>query len=135
MKRTKTVTKVMDNWPCQKHSIKKGGYLQLHFISSLHSDRIPLLESSMRRKNMIVKIYQKLPHLNFPIWEITTPSGGHGSFKIFGMEGTGAYLNMENMEYHQSVAKRHHNLVLKFLCLKDFDDLDSWTISEVDGIK
>ena len=50
-----------------------------------------------------------------------------------GLANTGAGLNLENMEYHQSVVELHPNLVLKFSYLKDMDDVDSFNISEVDG--
>ena len=36
------------------------------------------------------------------------------------------------MEYHQSVAEQHPNLVLKFACLKDLDDVDPFNVSGVD---
>ena len=46
---------------------------------------------------------------------------------------TGFRLNLVNIEYHQSVAERHPNLVLKFAYLKDLEDVDPFNISEVDG--
>ena len=39
---------------------------------------------------------------------------------------------MVNLEYHQSVSERHHNLVLEFVYLKDLEDVDSFNISVVD---
>ena len=43
---------------------------------------------------------------------------------MFGLDDTGAELNLGNMEYHQSVAKLHPNLVSIFLYLKDMDNMD-----------
>ena len=36
------------------------------------------------------------------------------------------------MDYHQSVAEFHLNLVLRFVNLKDLDDMDPFNISGVD---
>ena len=44
-------------------------------------------------------------------------------------------MNLGNLEYHQSVAERHPNLVLKFSYLKDLEDVDLFNISGVDGGK
>ena len=44
-------------------------------------------------------------------------------------------MNLGNIEYQQSVAERHHNLVLKCAYLKDLDDVDSFTVSGADGGK
>ena len=74
-------------------------------------------------------MYQQLPHLNFPIGE------GPKSSYMSGLADTGSGLNLLNLEYHQSVAKRHPNLVLKFAYLKDMDDVDPFNISGVDGGK
>ena len=52
-----------------------------------------------------------------------------------GLDDTGAGLNLENLEYHQSVAERHPNLVLKFEYLKDLEGMDPFNISGVDGGK
>ena len=52
-----------------------------------------------------------------------------------GLVDTGSRLNLENIEYHQSLAERHHNLVLKFLDLKDMEDVDTFNISGVYGGK
>ena len=52
-----------------------------------------------------------------------------------GLDDTGYRLNLGNIEYQQSVAERHHNLVLKFAYLKDLDDVDSFTVSGADGGK
>ena len=41
-------------------------------------------------------------------------------------------MNLVNIEYHQSVANRHPNLVLKFAYLKDLEDVDPFNISGVD---
>ena len=45
----------------------KEEYLQLHFIPSLHSERISVFEAYLRRSNAVVQMYQQLPHLNLPI--------------------------------------------------------------------
>ena len=52
-----------------------------------------------------------------------------------GLANKGAELNLENIEYDQSVAERHPNLVLKFAYLKDLEDLDPFNISGLDGGK
>ena len=52
-----------------------------------------------------------------------------------GLADTGARLNLVNLEYHQSVAERHPNLVLKFAYLKDLEDVNPFNISGVDGGK
>ena len=39
-------------------------YIQLNFIQSLNSDRIPVFEASLRRSNDVVKMSQRLPHIN-----------------------------------------------------------------------
>ena len=72
---------------------------------------------------------QHLPHLNFLIGE--RPKSSH----VFGLSNKGAGLNLVNLEYHQSVAERHSNLVLKFACLEDLEDVDPFNISGVDGGK
>ena len=48
-----------------------------------------------------------------------------------GLVDTGAGLNLGNLEYHQSVADQHSNLVLKFSYLKDLDGVDSFNIGGV----
>ena len=45
----------------------KEEYLQLYFIPSLQSERIPLFEASLLRSNVVVQVSQQLPHMNFPI--------------------------------------------------------------------
>ena len=40
-------------------------YAQLQFISSLHSEVIPVFETPLRRSTGMVQISQKLLHLNF----------------------------------------------------------------------
>ena len=52
-----------------------------------------------------------------------------------GLADTGSSLNLRNIEYHQSVAERHPNLVLKFSYLKDLEDVDPFNISGVYGRK
>ena len=54
---------------------------------------------------------------------------------MFGLVYKGAELDMGNLDYHQSVADRHPNLVLKFVHLNDLDNVDPFNISEVDGGK
>ena len=54
---------------------------------------------------------------------------------MFGLADTGDGLNLENMDYHQSVAERQPNLVLKLAYLKDMDNLDPLDISWVYGGK
>ena len=44
-------------------------------------------------------------------------------------------MNEENIEYHQSVAERHPNLVFKLDYLKNLDDVDPFNIREVYGMK
>ena len=41
-------------------------------------------------------------------------------------------MNLVNIEYYQSVAERHPNLVLQFEYLKDLEDVDPSSISGVD---
>ena len=52
-----------------------------------------------------------------------------------GLANIGAGLNLGNLEYHQSVVERHSNLVLKFVYLRDLEDVDPFNISGVDGGK
>ena len=52
-----------------------------------------------------------------------------------GLADTGAGLDLWNLEYHQSVTESHPNLVLKFVYLKDLEDVDPFNISGVDGVK
>ena len=52
-----------------------------------------------------------------------------------GLADTGSGLNLGNLEYHQSVAERHPNLVLKFDYLKDMEDTDTFNISGLYGGK
>ena len=79
--------------------------------------------------NVVVTKSQQLLHLNSQIREEA------GFSNMYGLPYTGYRLNMVNMEYHQSVAKCHPNLVLKFSYLKDPEDVDPFKISEVDGKK
>ena len=54
---------------------------------------------------------------------------------MFGLSDTRARLNLGNLDYHQSVAERQPNLVLKFAYLKEVDDVDELKISGLDGGK
>ena len=67
--------------------------------------------------------------MNFPIGE------GPKSSYMSSLDDTGAGLNLVNIEYHQSFAERHPNLVLKFAYFKDLEDVDPFNISGVDGGK
>ena len=68
--------------------------------------------------------------MNFPIGKGTIPSN------TFGLADTGSGLILGNMDYHQSVADCHPNLVLQFLHLKDLDNMDSFNRSGLDrGMK
>ena len=69
---------------------------------------------------------QKLLQFKLPIGEGQKPS------YMSGLDDTRYGLNLVNIEYHQSVAERHPNLVFKFAYLKDLDDVDSFNISGVD---
>ena len=42
---------------------------------------------------------------------------------------------MVNIYYHQLVIERHPNLVQEFSYLKDLDDVDTFNIRGVDGVK
>ena len=64
----------------------KGKYLQLHFIPSLQSERIPVFEVSLRRSTAVIQMYQHLLHINFPIGE--GPKSSHMS----GLADTGSVL-------------------------------------------
>ena len=52
---------------------------------------------------------------------------------MFGLDDTGAGLDLGNLDYHQSVAYGHSNYVLKFAYLKDMDDVDLFNISGLYG--
>ena len=93
----------------------------------MQSDRIPVFEASLRRSNVVVKMSQQLPYLNFPIVE------GPKSSYIYGLDDTGAGLNLVNFECYQSVAERQPNLVFKSSYLKDMENVDPYNISAVDG--
>ena len=54
---------------------------------------------------------------------------------MFGLDDTGAGFNLENMDYHHLVAERHPNLVLKFVYLKDLENVIPFNIIVVDGGK
>ena len=72
---------------------------------------------------------QQLPHLNFPIGDVPKSS------YIYGLAYTGAGLYLGDLEYHQSVAERHPNFVLKCSYLKDLEYADTFNIIGVDGGK
>ena len=52
-----------------------------------------------------------------------------------GLSDIGSGLNLGNIEYHQSVAEQHPNLVLEFAYLKDLDDVDKFNIRGLYGGK
>ena len=54
---------------------------------------------------------------------------------MYGLADTGAGSNLGNIEYHQSVSERHPNLVFKFAYLKDLEDVYSFNIIGVDGVR
>ena len=54
---------------------------------------------------------------------------------MFEFANTGARLNKVNMDFHQSVAEIHPNLVPELAYFKDLDDMDPFNISGVDGGK
>ena len=54
---------------------------------------------------------------------------------MFGLDDTGYGMNLVNIYYHQSVAERYPNLVLKLTYMKDLYDVDPFNISGVDGGK
>ena len=67
--------------------------------------------------------------MNLPIANV--PKSSYMS----GLDDTGAGLNLENIEEHQSVTEHHPDLVLKFSYLKDLEDMDIFNISGLDGGK
>ena len=69
-------------------------------------------------------MYQQFPHMNFS--KLEGPKSSH----MYGLADTGSRSNLGNIEYHQSVAERHPNLVLKCLYLKDLDDVDPFNIRQ-----
>ena len=77
----------------------------------------------------MLKIYQQLPHLEFPIVEVNI------SYNMFALYDTAARLGLGNLDYRQSVVERQPNLVFKFACLKDLDDVDPFNIIRVDRVK
>ena len=74
-------------------------------------------------------MYQKLPHLNLPLVD------GPRLSNMFGLAYIGARLNLGNIYYHQTVSRRHSNLVLTFSYLKDLENMDTFNISGVYGEK
>ena len=71
---------------------------------------------------MVVQKYRQLTHLNFSIRE------GPKLSYMSGLADKSSGLNLENIEYHQSVVERHPNLVLKLLYLEDLDDVYPFNI-------
>ena len=108
---------------------KQEEHLQQHFIPSLQIDRIPVFEASIRRSNVVLQMNHQFTYLNLPIEE------GHKSPYMSGLDETGAGSNLGNIEYHHSVAERHPNFVLKFVYIKDLDNVDPLNISRVDTVK
>ena len=104
-------------------------YIQLHFIAYQQSEKTPVFEAYLRISNVVVKMYQKLPHMNFQTGE------GPRSSNMFGLADTGAELNFGNWDYHQSVVERYSNLVLEISYLKDLDYVYPSNITGVDGGK
>ena len=74
-------------------------------------------------------MFQHLPHLNFLIGE------GPKSSYISVLDNIGDGFKLVSLEYHQSVAELHPDLVLKFVYLKDMEDLDLFNISGLYGGK
>ena len=60
---------------------------------------------------------------NFPHFRLRTRKGTK-SYNMFGLADVGVGLNLGNLEYRQSVAKRHPKLVLKSVYLMDLDNVD-----------
>ena len=74
-------------------------------------------------------LLHQVPHLKFPIGELPKSS------YVFGLANTGSRLDSGNLNYHQSVAERHPNLLIKFLHLKDIYGVHPVNISGVNGGK
>ena len=72
-------------------------------------------------------MYQNFPYLKSPILE--RPK----SYYMFVLDNTGAGLNFINLDYYQSVAERHPNLVMEFTYLENMDEVDTLDISGVGG--
>ena len=71
----------------------------------------------------------QFPHLNFPIGEVPILSN------FFGLDVTGAGLNLLSLDYYQSFIERHPNLVLKSVYLMDLDDVYPFNIIGLYGVK
>ena len=69
---------------------------------------------------------QQFPYMKFPVGEV--PKLSYKS----GLTNTGAGLNLGNLDYHQSVAESHPDLVLNFAHLKYLEDVCPLNISGVD---
>ena len=52
-----------------------------------------------------------------------------------GLVDTRSRLDLVNLEYHQSVAEHHPNLVMKFSFFKDMDDVYPFHVRVVDRRK
>ena len=74
-------------------------------------------------------MFQKFMHMNFPIEKLPRYSN------IFGLADTADALNLGYLDYNQSVAERHPNLVLNFSYLKNMDNMDQLNVSGVDVVK
>ena len=52
---------------------------------------------------------------------------------MFGLADKGDGLNLVNLDYHHSVSEGHPNLVMKFVYLRDLDDVGVFNIIGVHG--
>ena len=59
----------INSWVIVEEASKKTQkeYTQLRFIPSLQSDIILVFVAPLRRSNVVVQMYQQLPHMNFSI--------------------------------------------------------------------
>ena len=69
---------------------------------------------------------QQLPYIKLPIGEGPKPS------YMSGLANTGYRLDLVHLDFRQSVAELHPNLVFKFVYLKDMEYVDLFNISGVD---
>ena len=68
---------------------------------------------------------QQLPYLKLPILE------GSKSSYMYELADIGSRLNLVHLKYHQSVAEHHPNLVLKFVYMKDLENVGPFNIRGV----